>query len=74
MANSKSDDSDYIVKVSEKGAISVYGLRRFPITYYLDEWETLTRLGPKIIAYGKKHKSELKDKKAASSVEGGERL
>lgn len=28
-------------KVSEKGAGSVYGLRRFPVTLYLEQWEAL---------------------------------
>lgn len=28
-------------KVSEKGAISVYGLGRFPVTLYSEQWERL---------------------------------
>jgi hypothetical protein len=28
-------------KVSEKGAVSVYGLGRFPVTLYLEQWEKL---------------------------------
>ena len=28
------------LKVSEKGALSLYGIRRFPVTFYADEWET----------------------------------
>jgi hypothetical protein len=28
-------------KVSEKGAVPVYGLGRFPVTLYLEQWETL---------------------------------
>jgi hypothetical protein len=28
-------------KVSEKGAISVYGLGRFPVTLYVEQWEKL---------------------------------
>lgn len=28
-------------KVSEKGALSVYGLGRFPVTLYLGQWERL---------------------------------
>ena len=28
-------------KVSEKGAISVYGLGRFPVTLYVEQWERL---------------------------------
>jgi hypothetical protein len=29
------------VKVSEKGALSVYGLQRFPVTLYAEQWEQL---------------------------------
>lgn len=29
-------------KVSEKGAVSVYGLGRFPTTLYRSQWEALT--------------------------------
>jgi hypothetical protein len=28
-------------KVSEKGAVSVYGLGRFPVTLYLEQWTRL---------------------------------
>jgi hypothetical protein len=28
-------------KVSEKGAVSVYGLQRFPVTLYREQWERL---------------------------------
>jgi hypothetical protein len=28
-------------KVSEKGAVSVYGLGRFPVTLYLEQWQKL---------------------------------
>ena len=28
-------------KVSEKGAVSVYGLGRFPVTLYLEQWDAL---------------------------------
>jgi hypothetical protein len=28
-------------KVTEKGAISVYGLQRFPVTLYAGQWERL---------------------------------
>ncbi|MBI4890491.1 MAG: hypothetical protein HY821_07675 [Acidobacteria bacterium] len=28
-------------KVSEKGAVSVYGLGRFPVTLYKEQWERL---------------------------------
>lgn len=29
------------LKVSEKGALSVYGLGRFPVTLYKSQWQTL---------------------------------
>jgi len=29
------------LKVSEKGALSVYGLGRFPVTLYREQWEKL---------------------------------
>ncbi len=29
------------LKVSEKGGVSIYGIRRFPITFYADEWDIL---------------------------------
>jgi hypothetical protein len=32
---------DIYLKVSEKGAVSLYGIRRFPITFYCDEWDIL---------------------------------
>jgi hypothetical protein len=28
-------------KVSEKGALSVYGMGRFPVTLYAEQWERL---------------------------------
>lgn len=31
------------VKVSDKGAISVYGLQRFPTTLYANQWERLLK-------------------------------
>jgi len=57
-------------KVSEKGAVSVYGLRRFPITFYKDEWEALFDHAPKIRAFMKQHAKELKDKETGSGPEG----
>jgi len=34
-------------KVSEKGALSVYGLGRFPVTLYRTQWERL--LAPDVV-------------------------
>lgn len=30
-------------KISDKGAVSVYGLGRFPVTLYKSQWEVLAR-------------------------------
>lgn len=36
------------LKVSEKGALSVYGLGRFPVTLYREQWEKLLGMGDQI--------------------------
>ncbi len=33
------------MKVSEKGGVSVYGLGRFPVTLYKEQWKKLLELG-----------------------------
>lgn len=36
------------LKVSEKGGVSLYGLGRFPITLYLEQWEKVLEMAPEI--------------------------
>ena len=36
------------LKVSEKGAVSVYGLGRFPVTLYREQWEKLLGMADQI--------------------------
>lgn len=31
------------MKVSQKGAVSVYGMGRFPVTLYADQWQRIDR-------------------------------
>lgn len=38
-------------KIGEKGALSVYGLGRFPVTLYRSQWEALANLMPEIKEY-----------------------
>jgi hypothetical protein len=38
-------------KVSEKGALSVYGLGRFPVTLYRGQWERLAAAMPQLEAF-----------------------
>lgn len=48
------------LKVSEKGAVSVYGLGRFPVTLYKEQWERLLGMADDIRAFIREHEAELK--------------
>jgi hypothetical protein len=50
------------MKVSEKGGLSVYGLGRFPVTLYQEQWVKLLDLEPDIRAFIKEHEGQLKKK------------
>jgi hypothetical protein len=50
------------LKVSEKGGVSVYGLGRFPITLYQEQWTKLLDMSDEIRQFIAAHKSELKTK------------
>jgi hypothetical protein len=52
------------LKVSEKGAVSVYGLGRFPVTLYKEQWAKLLDLADDIRAFIKENESKLKTKGA----------
>ena len=49
-------------KVSQKGAVSVYGLQRMPVTLYLEQWQRLLDFGDEIRQFMKEHDAELKRK------------
>ncbi len=38
----------FSLKVSEKGALSVYGMGRFPVTLYREQWEKLLVMSEQI--------------------------
>ena len=50
------------MKVSEKGALSVYGLGRFPVTLYKEQWAKLLDMAADIRAFLAEHDAELKTK------------
>jgi hypothetical protein len=50
------------LKVSEKGALSVYGLGRFPVTLYKEQWEKVLTMAEEIRTFIAEHESELKTK------------
>jgi hypothetical protein len=49
-------------KVSEKGGVSVYGLGRFPVTLYYEQWIRLLDQADQIRAFMEENKSRLKMK------------
>jgi hypothetical protein len=50
------------LKVSEKGGVSLYGLGRFPVTLYKEQWAKLLDMADEIRAFIKEHDAELKAK------------
>lgn len=50
------------LKVSAKGAVSVYGLGRFPVTLYKEQWARLLDMGDDIRRFIRDNESQLKTK------------
>jgi hypothetical protein len=50
------------LKVSEKGGLSVYGMGRFPITLYREQWEKLLAMSDDIKTFIQENDSALKKK------------
>jgi hypothetical protein len=50
------------LKVSEKGGVSVYGLGRFPVTLYKEQWLKLLAMSGDIHAFIKDNEGKLKTK------------
>jgi hypothetical protein len=50
------------IKVSEKGGVSIYGLGRFPVTLYKEQWAKLLDMADEIRAFLKDNDSKLKIK------------
>ncbi len=49
-------------KVSEKGAISVYGLQRMPVTLYVEQWTRLLDFADNLKQFMHENESRLKRK------------
>ena len=52
------------LKVSEKGALSVYGLGRFPVTLYKEQWIRLLDYAEEMRSFIKKNDQLLKAKQS----------
>ncbi len=50
------------MKVSEKGGLSVYGLGRFPVTLYKEQWTKLLAVSDSILEFIEQHQDQLKTK------------
>lgn len=58
----KGASSGLRMKVSEKGGVSIYGLGRFPVTLYKEQWLKLLDVAPEIRAFINANESRLKTK------------
>ncbi len=50
------------MKVSEKGAVSIYGMGRFPVTLYKEQWLKLLDMSDEIRAFIAANDARLKTK------------
>ena len=53
------------LRISDKGGVSVYGLGRFPVTLYKEQWLRLLDMADDIRAFIKANESHLKSKEQA---------
>ena len=58
----KTRDARLAMKVSEKGALSVYGMGRFPVTLYKEQWLRLLAMAEDIKAFIEANNHSLKSK------------
>ncbi len=63
-AQSRARPGHLTMKVSEKGGVSVYGLGRFPVTLYKEQWTKLLEHADDIRAFIQANDSQLKKKDA----------
>jgi hypothetical protein len=58
----KGASSNIRLKVSEKGAVSIYGMGRFPVTLYKEQWLKLLDISTEIRAFIAANEAQLKKK------------
>jgi hypothetical protein len=49
-------------RVGQKGGVSVYGLHRFPVTLYYEQWIRLLGAGDELLEFLRQNKDKLKMK------------
>jgi len=66
LKNSTAHVRSLSLKISEKGAVSLYGLGRFPVTLYKEQWQKVLGAADEIKAFIKANDAQLKAKEQAS--------
>lgn len=62
LKKTKTERGTLSMKVSEKGALSIYGMGRFPVTLYKEQWLKLLAIAEEIKTFIKDNDSRLKTK------------
>lgn len=62
LKNKKASSGTLSMKVSEKGALSVYGMGRFPVTLYKEQWLKLLGIADELKKFIAENDSRLKTK------------
>ena len=62
LKSKKSGNGVLSMKVSEKGALSVYGMGRFPVTLYKEQWLKLLGVSEELKKFIQENDSRLKTK------------
>ena len=58
----KSRATSEIIRVSDKGGVSIYGLGRFPVTLYKEQWLKLLSMADEIRKFIAENEAKLKVK------------
>jgi hypothetical protein len=62
LKTSKPERGTLTMKVSEKGALSIYGMGRFPVTLYKEQWNKLLSIADDIKQFIEDNDQHLKTK------------
>jgi hypothetical protein len=62
LKSKKTPERATFLKVSEKGGVSLYGLGRFPVTLYKEQWAKLLGMADEIRAFLHDNAAKLKTK------------
>lgn len=58
----KKNTREVSLRVSEKGGVSLYGLGKFPVTLYKEQWERVLDMSEDIRAFMRENASSLRTK------------